>query len=292
MGVTVSGGATPGSGSGLGKKKVTKPACVDGAQFKVVWSAMLLTEITMAYLDIAVSFAPVTGDIISMTKDLVQLFNITTLKLILGSGAIKTPAQLRSISAKHLAITAQSLGLLLSLLPHIRAALLAQLPPNRHMQLLELDRVSHELLDHHGQLLAKFVVILGDAVDASAGRLSSVDWDRSHEKAQVGQNGQSAGPGDYFDDVIRNVSALHRVLQDETMLPPEQVQDVFSRIFSLLARRIPQHFDDVMPVTQTGRQRILDEVSHLVSALALLPRVDSSPAMATLEEAFSKRYSK
>jgi len=37
---------------------------------------------------------------------------------------------------------------------------------------------------------------------------------------------------------------------------------VFSRIFALLARRIAAHFEDVMPATATGRQRILDEVSE------------------------------
>ena len=116
------------------------------------------------------------------------------------------------------------------------------------MLLTELDRISHGLIDHHNRLLSKFVGIVGDFVDSSANRLKAVDWDRFQ------------GQSEYFEEVLKNVSALHRVLH--ATLPPEQVQDVFTRIFSLLNRKITTHFEDIMPNTQTGKQRILDEVSR------------------------------
>ena len=188
--------------------------------------------------------------------------------------AIQSAARLKNISAKHLSTTAQSVGLLLALLPHIRAALLAQLPPKHHMLLTELDRISHGLIDHHNQLLSKFVGIVGDFVDSSSHRLKAVDWDRFQ------------GQSEYFEEVLRNVSALHRVLH--ASLPPEQVQEVFSRIFALLNRKLPSHFEEVNPSTQTGKQRILDEVSHLVSAFSLLKQLDCSAI--TLEDSFGKRY--
>ena len=268
-----------------GKKKDCKPAMVDGAPFKVVWSVMLLTEITLNYLNISVSFAPVTTDVIGKTVELLKLFDHRTKQLVLGAQAIQSAARLKSISAKHLAVTAQSIGLLLALLPHIRAALLAQLPPKHHMQLLELDRVSHTLIDHHGRIVAKFVGIVGDFIDQSASRLRTVDWD------SYKQNPQNPSPScEYFEEIQRNVTALHRVLLET--LPPEQVQDVFSRIFALLNRRIPMHFEDTMPSTMAGKQRILDEVAHLVIAFSRLKQIDqvALTATATLEEAFRRRY--
>lgn len=104
----------------------------------------------------------------------IHTFNISQIFNTFKSGAIQSAARLKSISAKHLAITAQSLGLILALLPHVRAALLAQLNPKHHVLLTELDRVSHEYIDHHGLLVAKFVSIVGDAVDGSAMRLRQV----------------------------------------------------------------------------------------------------------------------
>jgi vacuolar protein sorting-associated protein 54 len=239
---------------------------------------LLLFEIIMSYLDIAMGFPLITGEIITSTKEVVQLFNKTTLSLVLGSGAQKSQAQLRSISAKHLAVTAQSLGLVITMLPHIRAALLTQLPQNRSVQLTELDRVSQELMDHHSQILTKFVIILGDSIDASVPKLSGLAWDTS------------VGHVDYFMDLSKNLSALHRVLLLETGMPLEQVQDIFSRIFALIVRKLPAHFEDVMPATKTGRQRIMDEVTHLSAAVSLLQSINSSSEMALLEEAFRRKY--
>mgnify|MGYP006077652411 CR=1 FL=1 len=262
------------------RNRDTTPIQIDGTKYKAAWSAVQLIEMLLVYLEIAVSFPPVTSDVITMTKELLQLFNKSTLSLVLGSGAQKSQAQLRSISAKHLTVTAQSLGLLVAVLPHARAALLTQLPPNRAMQLTELDRVSQELLEHHGKILTKFVIILGDSVDASMSKLKTLDWD------------QLQGRSEYFEDVIKNVSALHRVLLLDSMLPLEQVQDVFSRIFALLLRKLPSHFENIQPQTKPGRQRILDEVSHLSTALSLLQNINSSTEIAQLESTFLQKFGK
>lgn len=164
-----SASATIGS-SGDTKKKDFRSALVEGHQFKVVWSVMLLIEIALNYLEVSCNFPLVTTDIISKIVELFKLFDVRTKQLVLGAQAIQSAARLKNISAKHLCITAQSVGLLLALLPHVRAALLAQLPPKHHMLLTELDRISHNLIDHHNQLLSKFVGIVGDFVDASAQR--------------------------------------------------------------------------------------------------------------------------
>jgi hypothetical protein len=144
--------------------------------------------------------------------------------------------------------------------------------------------------------------------------------------------------------VQRNVTALHRVLL--ATLPPAQVQDVFSRIFALLNRKIPQHFEEVslwvsewgggnpgyqivyrmgpimhnfshtlfrttfvlhfycifiafllhlshlqvLPNTQAGRQRILDEITHLVTAFSRLKQIDSSALTEALEDTFRRKF--
>ena len=197
------------------RSKETRSAEIRGSggthtqRFRVVYSVILLVEIFLQYLDLALNFPEVTTEIISKVVELLRLFDSRTKQLVLGTQAIKSAARLKNISAKHLAITSQSVGLLLALLPHIRTALLVQLPPKQHMLLTELDRVSHGLIDHHNQLLAKLVSLMGDFVDASSVKLKTVDWDRFQ--------GQCA----YFEEVLKNFSALHSVLQKT--LPPEQV---------------------------------------------------------------------
>lgn len=267
-------------GASNGTEKDNQPTLlIDGVHFKVVWSALELCSTVVSYLDIAVSFSSVTGEIINMIKDLIQLFNKSAKMLVLGSGAQKSLAQLRSISAKHLTATAQSLAVLLAVLPHVRAALLSQLPPNRNVLLLELDRVSQDIVEHHGEILSKFVAIVSDSMDSALPRLRNLDWDN-----------ETVDKCEYFELLAKNIEALHRVLITDTMLPLEQAQDIFSRVFALLQRKLPKHFETIKPSTRAGRQRILDEVGHLGNALALLRQLDSSSLVRSLESNFTERY--
>jgi len=277
MGATGAGSSMMMSAGGGKRTKETKPALVDGVEFRVVWSVLLLTETLLTYLDVALHFSPVTPDVIGKIVELFRLFNTRARQLVLGAQAIQSAARLKSISAKHLAIASQSLGFVIALLPHIRAALLAQIPTKHQLLLTELDRVSQEFVEHHGQIATKFVSIVGDFVDQSAAKLRQVDWDH-FQGLQC----------EYFEEIQRNVNALHRVLL--TVLPPVQVQDVFSRIFALLNRKIPNHFDEIMPNTQAGKQRILDEITHLVTAFSRLKQIDSSILTESLEATFRKKF--
>jgi vacuolar protein sorting-associated protein 54 len=262
--------------SSTGHKKDARPARIDSSSYNVVWSVLFLVEVILAYLDISMSFPLITSELISKIMELIRLFDHRTRQLVLGAQAIQSAARLKSISARHLAITAQSIDFLSSLLPHIRTAILAQLSPKHHIQLQECDRISTELLDHHSAIVAKFVSIVSDFMDSSAIKLRHVDWDRFQ------------GQCEYFEEVIRNVSALHRVLVQ--LLPPELLQDIFQRIFSLLNRKIPTHFEEIMPNTQTGKQRILDDVSHVVTTFSRLKQIDCKAQVTQLEESFRKRY--
>jgi vacuolar protein sorting-associated protein 54 len=266
------------------KKRDVRPVMIDGVPYRVVWSCLLLCEQVLVYLEmsnilVCVSSEMVARETAPKIADLLRLFDTRTRLLVLGAGAIQSAARLKSISAKHLAFAAQSLGLIRSLLPHIRAALLAVLPPVHHLLLSELDRVTHDYIDHHSLIVNKLVTIAGDSVDASAQRLRTVDWDRYQ------------GQCPYFEEVLKNLTALHRVLHEA--LPTALLRDIFSRIFALIGRRICAHFEDqnIMPATQTGRQRILDEISHTLAALALLKDTDPGKSLIAAEEAFRKRYS-
>lgn len=250
---------------------------IDNQSFISAWSALLLVEMLMEYIGFAAVFSnKVTEDsVIPKMTELLQLFDTHTHRLVLGAQATKAAAALKSISARHLAVTVQSIGMVLVLLPHARTALMVHLTGNANSLLVELDRISNQYSEHQSKLLTKFVTIVGEAVDASSEKkLGSTDWDRF--------NGQC----EYFEEIVRNVTALHRVLS--ATLPPEQVQNVFTRIFMHLNRKIPLHFDDIKPTTQTGKQRILDEVSHLVISFQRLPQITASAV--TLEETFKKKY--
>ena len=111
------------------RRREIRSALVDGKPFKVVWSVLLLTESCLSYLALTSALPAIAPDVIAKTGDLLKLFDSRARALVLGAQAIHSAARLKNISGKHLAMTSQSISLLLALLPHLRAALLAQLPP-------------------------------------------------------------------------------------------------------------------------------------------------------------------
>jgi vacuolar protein sorting-associated protein 54 len=261
-----------------GRERELSPVWIESNCYKVVWSVQLLAEILILYIEIAAQFPPFAVELIQKTVELLRLFDSRTRLLVLGAGAIAS-ARLKSISAKHLSVTAQSLSLVIALLPHIRTALLSQLPPKHQIMGTELDRVQHEYEDHRGLIVSKFVSIVSDAVDIAQSKcLSNIDWDRFQ------------GQCEYFEKVHHNVAALHRVLSES--LPATDLQHVFQRIFSVLVRKIPSHFEEIMPSTQTGRQRILDEVTHMITNFSRLKIIDCTSYLTALEDTFRRRYGK
>lgn len=260
-------------------KKESRPVFIDELnKYHVVWSVLCLVDIILVYLELSIIYQPILTELIPKIIELIRLFDHRTRQLVLGAQSIQSAARLKSISARHLAITAQSINFLASLLSSIRAALLSQLPPKQHLLLTEFDRVAYELQDHHSALVAKFVSIVSDFIDAFSSKLKNVDWDKT----------TSSGTCEYFEEVLRNVTALHRVLIQ--LLPNEQLQDIFSRIFLLLNRKIPAHFEEIMPLTSVGKQRILDDVSYLVTSFSRLKQIDCKQETLQLEDIFKRKY--
>ncbi len=94
----------------------------------------------------------------------------------------------------------------------------------------------------------------------------------------------------YTHIVVGNPSThiCNRVLLES--LPVELFADIFFRIFSMIARRVPAHFEDIMPATLTGKQRLLEEIGHTITALGRLKGVDSAASLLAVEESFRKKY--
>ena len=294
----------------LGKDIV--PAHVDGNVYRVPWSVLLLIEQVVNILDISESYTDMNLDIISKIVVLCELYDQKTDKLVLGAEAMQS-AGLKSITAKHLAVAAQSYDLLLKLLPHVRACNKLPSGPrsgsmtshsakdvNSKYRYDNLDTIMNSITTHHSAILSKFVRIVEDMMDSIAQRcLTSHDWDK------MAINGHSSNQHvDYFEEIQKNINSLYKTLV--AVLPIAQVVEVFSRIFHVLKVKILQHFDISVsssttgsgtkpasfvrqPNTMTGKQRVLDEISYFSNVLSRLKHLDTS-CLTDLEEMFKNMY--
>lgn len=272
---------------------------VEGTKYKVVWSCLLLVEMVLSDVSCAAHFQTLATNMISKVVELLRLFNTRTSQLVLGAGAIHSSAKLKSINAKHLALVTQCLGMMIAILPHIRAALMAQLQAKQHILLSDLDKVKHDYADHLEKVLTKFVTILGGIVEHTLAPLI-VKTDFDQRAAMFDDEGIAKLPtvtcSPFLEGIVGNTKKMHQVLN--SLLPPEHLRDVFSRIFLYLDQKIPLLYSSTatsssknadeakssfkFPTTDKGKQRMIVEVHYVIKCLNDIPGVSphkfSSPS--------------
>ena len=116
-----------------------------------------------------------------------------------------------------------------SILPHLRAALMAQLPTKQHTLLSDLDKVKKDYNEHTEKCFAKFVSIVGSIVErALAPFLSSTDFDQRAESSS------EITCCKFLNGIVTNTKKMYQVLKN--LLPRHDLQDVSSKyiIFHLV----------------------------------------------------------
>jgi len=242
----------------------------------------------MTNIEAAARFQSLASNVVGKVSELLRLFNSRSTQLVLGAGAIHSAARLKSINAKHLSLVTQCLGMIIALLPHVRAALMAQLPHKQHTLLTDLDKIKKEYADHNENVLNKFVSIIGGIVEHGlAKHIGGTNFDaRAEDSKLTTENGVTCCV--FLEGVLTNTRKMHQVLS--ALLPPEHLQDVFSRIFAFIDQKIPALLISAaenrggapaggssatfsFPTTDAGKKRLLDEVASITADLNALEGV-------------------
>ncbi|GIL65062.1 hypothetical protein Vafri_18922, partial [Volvox africanus] len=176
-------------------------------------------------------------------------------------------AGLKSISAKHLALAAQSLAALLAALPLLRWQLAAAIsdPARRALMMPEFDRLAQDLNLHVEEIHGKLVDIMQDRVLAAC-RQVSVDsdaWSRADPSLQARQVAQPA-PSEALKLLARQLNTLRSVLQP--ILQPEEVSYIFGRVAAACSESLAGLLDSLPPPAVAAAP---------ASAAALTPSVSS-----------------
>jgi len=271
--------------------KDSNSVVIEGKSFRTVWSCLLLVEMIMHNVSCAAHFQTLATNAVSKITELLRRFNSRATQLVLGAGAIHSAAKLKSINAKHLALVTQCVGIVLAILPHVRAALMAQLPSKQHGLLGELDKIKKEYLDHSEMVLCKFVNIIGGIVEHGlVPRIAKTNFDERAASLTLATQ-QKANEGDgterlplsccpFLEAVNTNTKKMHQVLLSN--LPTEDLSDVFSRIFAYLDSKIPTLFINAdtdkdnpfsFPTSEEGKRRMVIEVEEMAITLNGLANV-------------------
>eukprot|EP01138_Halocafeteria_seosinensis_P010317 gb/GECG01010535.1/.p1 GENE.gb/GECG01010535.1/~~gb/GECG01010535.1/.p1 ORF type:complete len:1642 (+),score=242.13 gb/GECG01010535.1/:1-4926(+) len=195
--------------------------------------------------------------IVMMIAQLLRDFHQQVDSLILGAGAVSN-GTLRTITARHLALTLQTLSTTAAFIPLLRSALTKCLPPAEHAKLQQLWVISKDYSDHIDRLLSKFASIVQDLITSDSpgglGSLAAIDWNKLGDDSEFDE-AYLAISGDELlkacatrlpdtprltqttGKFLKSIQTLHRILAP--ILSQPQSEDVFGRVAVTLSAQIP-----------------------------------------------------
>lgn len=191
-----------------------KPAdvlVVEGHQYAVVGTVLLLIRIILEYCQCVDNIPSVTTDMLTRLTDLLKYFNSRSCQLVLGAGALQVVG-LKTITTKNLALSSRCLQLIVHYIPVIRAHFEARLPPKQWSLLRHFDHITKDYHDHIDEISSKLVAIMDSLFD----KLLS----KYEVKAPV--------PSPCFRNICKQMTKMHEAIFD--LLPEEQTQMLFLRI--------------------------------------------------------------
>jgi hypothetical protein len=243
--------------------------------FMVPNCLLVLLDIIVPYVDLALLLEIVSAEAILKLVQILNIYNSRTCQLILGAGAMHL-AGLKSITAKHLALSAHSLGAVISFIPSLRNALQEKLDSKHHGALKEFDRVSKDYSDHREEVFSKLVKIMVDIIENSCTKTvkecnakilkAKNPKTRVHLGSSDSASALSLTPSDLMIRLLKQTKQLHKVLS--IMLPPRFRQDIFQRISLSFAELIEKYFSQIDLTQSTPPVAEVDEVRQFLSVQA------------------------
>jgi vacuolar protein sorting-associated protein 54 len=160
-------------------------------------------------------------------------------------------ARLKSISARHLALVCQSLDLVSTLIPHIKAVLGAYFKDRQKLLLEEFDRVLRDYAEHNEKIFQKITNIVEEQImkrflekNTPMEQIQYDDENIFH--IEIEKKSPLIG-------IVQNTLKLHQVLQP--ILSFTQMKDIMTRIFDMFTQKLAECFQNVQPKTIAGKKK-------------------------------------
>lgn len=274
---TENGGSNP-SGAANGDPATTgnpsassSSSSTSFARYPVTSSTLALLNLLSFYCDCSLQLKGVSSDILKSLVQLLTLFTSRSMQLILGAGAVQVNPEVKVITSKHLAITAQCLSLVTTQLPPIRQLLKASFPEKHHAQLhRDIERVRADFGDHLKELLCKLDAMAQEVCESTT--KGAVQWIKREEDILAMQKSRAAavasggGAAVLQNSTVNDLPTLFKLssrllAQTEALynvvaefLQPNQRHEVMGRIAKGYAEKFARYFNSPSGVVASALQ--------------------------------------
>ncbi|KAH6655125.1 Vps54-like protein-domain-containing protein [Truncatella angustata] len=253
--------------NGTAPKEKTRTALIEGESFILPNSAILCLEGMTHFLHLIAGIPSMASDISSSLIAYLQLFNSRCTQLILGAGATRS-AGLRNITTGHLALAAQALAFISTLIPHVREFVRrhAGTGPNVNNASVsslmgEFDKVKRLFQEHQNSIYDKLVEIMSGRAAAHTKSMKQIEWDRppSEKDGEIGANV-------YMETLAKETVKLHRVLTK--YLPEGTVRLIMLPVFDSYKTQLGKALQGLDVKTGISVKRMQSDINHLNNKLS------------------------
>ncbi|KAJ3050529.1 hypothetical protein HK097_008530 [Rhizophlyctis rosea] len=240
---------------------------IGGQKYFVVGCVLLLLKMLTEYVG-CVEFLPaLTTDVMNRITEILKLFNSRTCQVILGAGAMRS-AGLQNITAKHISLAAQSLGVVIAIIPHLKAMIQRHLPPKQHVLLGDFDRLVRDYKDHQNELYSKLVSIMAERLRVIADSLRIINWDTPEQKDFLPDSSVSV----HMNTLVGETSRLHTVIM--RYLPIDTVKFIMQQVFASYTQRLEESLKTIDLFSGAAKNRLLIDIQFFIQKLSALDGVD------------------
>jgi vacuolar protein sorting-associated protein 54 len=181
------------------------------------------------------------------------------------------------ITATHLALASQSVGLLITQIPVLRSILSTRLPVKHHVLLSALERVKSDCEEHQREIWGKLSGIMGELIRGMVEKLEQLPWTKL-ESIGVQTTPTIPEESDRVDEPVKTLMkqtcSLHRALSD--LLLVEQRDAIFTDISSLFLTTLREFLSEVDTKNSYVKLKVSYTVNHIAARLKTCTGVDEA----------------
>lgn len=226
-------------------------------RYRVIQSMLMILGLLRSLLDAGDEFGAGTmgKDVTLHIVALLRCVNTRTHELILGQKAIQT-ADLPTITAKNLAMAAQTLAMLRLLVPLIKGALDVRLSATQKHFALELDSVAEDLQAHHRKLRAKIQHVAEMVCRGACERAKTELPQFAASRPAPGQESQqqltvTGAASPIMSHLVKQTVKLHHILVP--LLPDHELAPLFGAIIVAQNRVLVETFTSMLESSKSAR---------------------------------------
>ncbi|KAI8854401.1 Vps54-like protein-domain-containing protein [Chytridium lagenaria] len=247
--------------------KSSRHLVIGSQKFNVAGCVLLLLKMITEYIQCLEHIPTISTEVLNRLIELLKLFNSKTCQVILGAGATKS-AGLKNINAGHIALAAQSLGLVVALIPYVKQVVEKYLPVKQQILTSDFDRIAKDYSEHQSELFAKLISIMHERLCVQCELLIGINWDKPEPKDVVPDDPASTP----MSQLVKETVTLHRVLSK--YLDVDTLRKIVGNVFRLYNNKMEEEFKNIELFTSAGKNRLLIDVQFFISQLSALDNVD------------------